>query len=278
MEKKAFVLGHLGMGDQFFIVGIVRYLRIKYDEVVVVCKKNTENNVKNIYSDDPSIKIISVTHDSQISPAYGFNKQRFNNLFKDYKIYTMGFHKHGVRATYGAGKQLYDLPFSFYDDINIPYQVFWDYFHINEPLDSLQLYNAIADNKISNYIFIHNSSSSGEVFSLDYITKRFHINKHKTLIVNPCKNIYKTCDKYYETANKFLDKPLLDYISLIKNADKVIMSDSSFLSLSIHLEIKTNDCFIFCRKGPSYNYNYDHFWSDKYKPTSDKFKKFTQIN
>ena len=276
--KKAFILGHLGMGDQFFIVGMVRYLSTIYDEILLVCKDNTKKNVEQIYSDDSSIQFLSIKHDSEISPSYGYNKTFFSTRFKDYDKFLMGFHKHGIRATYGAGKQLYDLPFSFYDDINIPCQVFWDYFHVNNTENSRFLFNKLLDKNINEFIFVHNTSSGGEVFTDDYIIDKFKIDKHKTFIVNPCKCLYEPEDKYYELAKTFLDHPILDYSILIEQANKIIISDSSFLCLSIHLEIKTDDCFIYCRTGPSYNYSYGHLWSDKYKPRSDKFKKFIQIS
>jgi hypothetical protein len=38
-KKKAFIYGHLGLGDMFWLNGAVRYLATCYDEVIVVCKK-----------------------------------------------------------------------------------------------------------------------------------------------------------------------------------------------------------------------------------------------
>tara|TARA_Y100000389_G_scaffold196310_1_gene229042 strand:- start:13 stop:897 length:885 start_codon:yes stop_codon:yes gene_type:complete len=282
-NNKAMVLGHLGMGDQFYINGMVRYLSTIYDEVLVICKSNTENNVKQIYSDDQSIKFLSVPSDRVISPAYGASISMFNKLFANYKKYLLGFHKHGIpnKPCYGKGEIIYDLPFSFYDDAQIDCQVFWDYFHVNKPDNSIILYNSIKQkNNVNKYIFIHNTSSIGEVFTLDYIIDKFTIDKQETLIVNPCKCMYDPKDDYYEMATKFLDLPLLDYIDLIENAEMIIMSDSSFLCLAQHLEIKTDNCYIFCREEESYNYTYNHIWSDKYKckSTPNKYKQFFQIN
>ena len=38
--KKAFVLTHLGLGDNINSIGMVTYLSTCYDEVVVVCKEH----------------------------------------------------------------------------------------------------------------------------------------------------------------------------------------------------------------------------------------------
>ena len=276
--KKAVVLGHLGMGDQFYIVGIVRYLSTIYDEVTVVCKDNTKNNIKQMYSDDKSIRIYSVANDKDISPAYGFNISDFNKIFNNHTKYLLGFHQHGIHTDcYGQGKIIYDLPFSFYDDVQINHQVFWDYFHVNKPDNSIIMYNSI---KSINYIFMHNTSSIGEVFSLDFIVDKFNINKDKTLIINPCICLYQPGDNYYELAKTFIKLPILDYIDTIENAKTIVMSDSSFLCLAQHLEIKTEQCYIYCREGNNYKYTYDHIWSNKYKSksTPNKYKKFFQIN
>lgn len=277
-EQKALVLGHLGMGDQFYIVGIVRYLSTIYDEVTVVCKDNTKNNIKQMYSDDKSIRIYSVANDKDISPAYGFNISDFNKIFNNHTKYLLGFHQHGIHTDcYGQGKIIYDLPFSFYDDVQINHQVFWDYFHVNKPDNSIIMYNSI---KNINYIFMHNTSSIGEVFSLDFIVDKFNINKDKTLIINPCICLYQPGDNYYELAKTFIKLPILEYIDTIENAKTIVMSDSSFLCLAQHLEIKTEQCYIYCREGNNYKYTYDHIWSNKYKSksTPNKYKKFFQIN
>ena len=276
--KKAVVLGHLGMGDQFYIVGIVRYLSTIYDEVTVVCKDNTKNNIKQMYSDDKSIRIYSVVNDKDISPAYGFNISDFNKIFDNHTKYLLGFHQHGIHTDcYGQGKIIYNLPFSFYDDVQINHQVFWDYFHVNKPDNSIIMYNSI---KNINYIFMHNTSSIGEVFSLDFIVDKFNINKDKTLIINPCICLYQPGDNYYELAKTFIKLPILEYIDTIENAKTIVMSDSSFLCLAQHLEIKTEQCYIYCREGNNYKYTYDHIWSNKYKSksTPNKYKKFFQIN
>ncbi len=279
--KKAMVLGHLGMGDQFYIVGMVRYLSTIYDEVLVVCKKNTEKNVKQIYSDDNTIKIMSVASDSSISPVYGFNINNFNKIFSGYQKYLLGFHQHGIQNNcYGQGKIMYDLPFSFYDDVRVPYNIFWDYFYINKTENSIKLYNTIKENSenIKEYIFVHNTSSIGEVYNLNFVVEKFKLNIDETLIVNPCVNMYNEEHKFYKLAETFTNLPLLDCVDLIKNANIIIMSDSGFLPLAVHLEIQTNKCFMYCRQGGGYSYTYDHFWSNKYGPTNTKLKKFKQIN
>tara|TARA_Y100000389_G_scaffold199441_1_gene237836 strand:+ start:4736 stop:5968 length:1233 start_codon:yes stop_codon:yes gene_type:complete len=276
--KRAMVLGHLGLGDNLHTVGMVRYLSTIYDEVIVICKKDNEKNIKQIYSDDPVIRVLSVLCDRDISPAYGADPQKFNKIFRNHKKYLMGFHKHGLRAVYGPGKQMYDLPFSFYDDVKISHSVFWDYFHVNKPEESTEMHVSLEKNGITDYIFMHNTASGGEVFTFDFITKKYNIDKNETLVVNPCTCMYEPGDKYYDIAKSLTDKPILTYMDLIGNASMVVMSDSSFACLAWHIEMKTDKCFIYCRVDSAHNFAYGHIWSDKYKSKNDKLKKFIQIN
>jgi hypothetical protein len=62
-KSKAFIYTHLGLGDHFWMNGAVRYLATCYDEITVVCKKNNENVVRSMYSDDSSIHFYVINDD-----------------------------------------------------------------------------------------------------------------------------------------------------------------------------------------------------------------------
>lgn len=272
--KKAFVLGHLGLGDQFDDVGIVRYLSTKYDKVYVVAKTKSSENIKKLYLDDKSIKIFNTEDDRFLSPAYGACRDKFKKIVKNCDVYTIGFHKHGIHIKYPSDK-MYDLPVSFYHDTNVPFYAFWKYFYIPTYESSKILYNLINDCAES-YIFIHNTSSIGKIFNIEDIEKKFNLNKDKTLFINPCVNLYNENHKFYEIAQQFVFKDFVDYITTIENASKVILTDSSFCSLAIHLDIKTDERYIVYRRGNSYNYSYNHLWENpKYK--YKKSKPFKQL-
>ena len=176
------------------------------------------------------------------------------------------------------GKQLYDLPFSFYDDVNIPHNIFWDYFYVNTPKKSLELYQKLKEYEIDEYIFIHNKSSSGNVFTSEYVENKFKLSKDNVLFINPCINMYNEDHKHYHIAEYVRDKLLLDYVDIIENANIVVLCDSSFFCLATHLKIKTDNCYCYCRTGDQYGYSYHHLWSDKYKSNDSSYKKIIQIN
>lgn len=249
--KKTFILSHLGMGDIITSIGIVRYLSTQYDEVLVVCKNKNKQNMMEIYGDDNTIKILYVNNDDEISPKLGCNIEKYNDITSKYDTYLCGYH-------ISKNPKIYDLPFCFYDDMNIPTQYFWEYFYVPTIKESIELYNVI--NNIKEYIFVHNTCSTGKVFNIEYIESKLNFNSNEVLIINPCYNTYNKGHKYYEIANNFINKSILSYKDIIINSNKIIVSDSSFMCLSINLEIKTNECYFYSRD----NVDYSHIWSDKY--------------
>lgn len=264
--KKAFVLTHLGLGDNITSIGMIRYLSTLYDEVLVVCKNNNKENVELLYSDDLSIKILGIDNDTNISPKFGYPMNKFKNLTYNYDLYMCGFHNlENKNCNYKT------IPYSFYKQINIPFNTFWNYFYIPNTIKSLELFNIVKNQK---YIFIHNSSSSGIVFPIDMIEKKFNINKYDILFINPNINCYNKDDKMYSLANKFIGHKLPFYIEIIKNSEYNILSDSSFFCIAINLEIKNDNNYYISKDNNSYDilYNLENKFKNKFKKI---FKKLT---
>lgn len=240
--KKAFVLTHLGLGDNITAIGMVRYLSTCYDEVIVVCKENNRKNIELFYEDDDSIKILAVENDRNISPRYGYNLDLFKEMTKDYTVYACGFHNL-------QGKKWGSIPFSFYTQLDLDHQHFWNYFHINKLDISVELYEGL---KGMDYAFIHNTSSNGQVYSIDFVEDKLKLNKNELLFINPNINCYDETHKYYELAKSFIGHRLPAYTSIIENAKYNIFSDSSFMCMAINLEIKNDNNFYVSRSKHSY--------------------------
>ena len=248
--KTAFVLTHLGLGDNITSIGAIRYLSTCYDKVIVVCKNKNANNVKLFYSDDADIEIFPVEDDKDISPNYGFPIDKFNEKVKNCHLYLCGNHLIGKKCH----SYVNSIPFNFYKDFDIEYKYFWKYFYIPECNESKELFNKLN----MSYIFIHNTASTGEVFSLNYIEKKYNINKNNILIINPNKNHYEQHDKFYNISQMFINLPLVYYIDTIINANKIFLSDSSFFCLALNLYIKTKDCYYYSREN-----SYSHLFKDE---------------
>ena len=73
----------------------------------------------------------------------------------------------------------------------------------------------------------------------------------------------------FELAQKFIGFKLSYYVEIIKNSQYNIMADSSFMCLSLNLEIN-NDNNYYCSRGTDYS----KLYSDKYFENNPKKKKF----
>lgn len=264
-KKNAFVLSHLGLGDHINYIGLVRYLSTCYDEVYVVCRRNNYKNLEFFYSDDPSIKLICTDYtNNDIN-----NPQVLNEILKpvpeNCDKFISGLHRRSI------GKSFHPcniLPFNFYKDDNIDTRVFWDYYHIPEIKESLELYNLIKDTP---YIVTHTTTSCGVLFSFDKIERHFSLNKNDILCIDLNNNLYEPSHIFYDIAQKFVGLPLIYYTEILKNASKLILSDSCILCLALHLEIKSDECYYLSRD----NNDYSHIWDFENLPTG--IKKFHRV-
>lgn len=240
-KTSVIVMPHLGLGDMLTTLGMVRYLSTMYDSVSVVCLKNNLKNVTSFYSDDPSINFIETNHSYEFSPNK--RKKNFDRITKDYdKVITMG----GLHDPLFKNNRnnFISIPLCFYEDAKVDTQVFWNYFYVPTTENSLTIYSMLKDQK---YVFIHNTSSTGNVFDETIVSDKLSLCKHDILFVNPCVNHYNKEDAFYEIANKFVMLDFIDYKTVIENATYNILSDSSFFCLAINLEILNDNNYYYSR-------------------------------
>jgi hypothetical protein len=230
--------------------GMVRYLSTSYDEVTVVCKRKYAENIKLIYGDDPSIKLLEVTDDKEISPVSGGPSviSKFQTLTEGSTVFFTGEHRLNVRTV------PYDfayIPFSFYLDAGLVPTIFWDYFHCATNIESESLYTTV---KGQDYIIVHSSTSRGPAFTVKQIQERFGYNPDTTLYLDLNTNVYQPGHKFYEQAQKFVNKPLVFYKDTIIHASAVLVADSSIFCFAMQLPIETSECYIMSRDGRDYSY------------------------
>ena len=260
ISKKAFVLTHLGLGDLINMIGFTRYLLNIYKKIVVVCKNHQLEEMKKFYSDCDKIELYPVISDYEISPIYGCSHQKFYEVTNGFDIYMCGSHIKNCNSC-NIGNE-FIIPFSFYFDFGLDYNVFWDYFKI--PYESFNQLKCDIP-----YIFINNKSSSGDVFSIQQLKLNNDI-----LIINPLINLYDKSNKYYDIAQKYIGHNMIHYVELIINAKEIYLSNSSMFCLATNLDIKTDKCYYISRD----NMSHDLTWS-KYYPTNPnkKIKIFKHI-
>jgi hypothetical protein len=272
MKKKAFILTHLGLGDHYLTNGLVRYIANKYDDTIVVCKKHNENDVKLLYSDNNSIKILPVLNDNMISPKYGFNYEVFKRITNDYDIYLGGYHKLD-----NTPNDFSIFPLNFYIDFNIPNDIFWINSIVPDVKESKELYNMLVTNSINNYVVLHDRVSHGQIFETKNIEKLIGISKNDILFLNFNKNEYDISHKFYNIANNFIckySKPIIYLKDTIINAKYIFLSDSCIFAMSLFLNIKTDNCYFMSRN----SINYEVLYSARYMSSDYNYKKkFKQL-
>ncbi len=258
-EKKCMVFIHMGLGDNFTCNGLVRYLSTVYDKIVVPVKKNNIKNVRDMFSDDKTIELMEVESDRDVSITYGCPIEKFKEITNGYDVKLCGFHNY-----FFTQKEPKIIPYCFYSDINIPYNVFWDYYYIPTKQESEDLYNEIKLNNIDKYVVIHTKTSVMECFTVEQIEKHFKIDRQTTFIINLSNTVYKPGDKFYELSMKLDFKSVLSYKKIIENADLIIMCDSSFFCMSMNLDIKTDKCYYVTRSYDNFD-DYGYIYNDEYK-------------
>jgi hypothetical protein len=252
------VIPHNGLGDHINMVSMCKYLSNIYDTVYHLCNPKLYDNVKLFYKNNNRVIVYRLVTD--------YNENFFtDDLFnKVENVYVLGFHQNNPFVKNLTNKNIYGLenkfdpdtiPYSFYRQVNIDENVFYYFTFLPNMDESTQLFELV---KNINYCFISNSSSNGDMFSIDDIIQKEKIDINNTLIINPNKNIYNENHRYYNLANNFVMKPIAYYIKTIENASKIIMSTSCFFGLLLKIKVKTDDVYYISI------YNYDYLFDNKY--------------
>jgi len=220
-KKRAFVYSHLGLGDMFWMNGAVRYLATAYDEVVVVCKNRNADNAASMYADDPTIKLLLIEDDDELSP-WPENSQYFSQ--QGFAIYSCG--QHALKLN----RVVYDQPHSYYDDMMIPRPIRYSYFHVPRSAEAKKLAQRFADIP---YIVVHEESSIQKL----PIAKQLKDGGEKRLILDLNKNHYERNNGWWSAADKVAGRPILEYVDLIEGAEELHMIESSVYCLTSHLNL-----------------------------------------
>jgi hypothetical protein len=246
-NNKAFLLIHLGLGDVILCNGMINYLSLFYDSVVVVITNAYTETVHSLYKHNPKVSFYYTNRIEHICVQYGFPKKLFDTITSGYDVYSTGLFKNDhVPFT--------NFPLCFYDDINIPRSIFWTHSHIALTDEANILYDSI---KHEPYVFVANKCSSGVLFDPDVILTKLNINKDDMLVINIHSNIYDVGHKFYDIAQGFLThRPLTHYATILENAYANILTDSSTYSLCHILNIKTDRNYVVTR-GCDFSHLYD---------------------
>lgn len=223
--KKALIYTHLGLGDMFWMNGAVRYLSTIYDEVHVICKERNMKNALEMYADDQSISLIIIQDDSDLHP-WPLTKMKFEE--QGYTVYGCGFFTNKDKIA------IYNLPNSFYDDLDIPIEIRQSYFYIPRTQASENLFTTVKSFLNDRpYIVIHQQSSNETIPIYEHLRAK----QPNILILDLNYNHYPKEHPDYQVAESVVNKPLLDYSYLIENAEELHFIESSIYCLASHLDL-----------------------------------------
>jgi len=255
MKGVALVIPHMLMGDQIETIPAVRYLRLFYQTVHLwVLTKNSEQ-IRLFYTDDPNIQII-VVGDNWWGQEKFYQSGHISQYAPD-NIYAFGIHAIKI---YRVKINYVHIPFCFYNHMHLSPSIYWNYFHINESPNAHKLYQLLANSSVTDYVFTHNETGYGPLFSINNIEKHANISHRNILFINPNKNHYSSSSKFYQIAQKLVGHKINDYTQLMIHAKYLYLSDSSFFCLAMQLGILTDNCYLRSRGKVDYSY----LWSFEY--------------
>lgn len=215
-NSKVVMVMHQGLGDLITIVGIIRYLSVCYDKVVVVAHPRNYTNVKHMYMDDNTIEVVSVPIDC-VEPWGSANLNFLAPYYQqNYRVILGPCFAPQQKWKYIHYKQ-------FYYDVGLDYaqtRFQFSYIYRNKEKELQFLRNEGLEN--TPYVFVHDESL---------------VPKIKTL----------TNMKIYYPRGA---GNMLDYCTIIEQAHAIHIKDSSFFCLATVLNTsQVKSKFVYQRQG-----------------------------
>jgi hypothetical protein len=295
-NSKICIFIHFGLGDLICMIPAITYLSNLYSEVKIACLEKNINNLNSIFKNNNKItylihdklNIKNSTHSEvslQYSDIYPVDETKYDNELFGYDIMRCGLHKYLYEKMNNLEKSdayLHNqIPFDFYRQMGIPYSIFWTNFTAPEIKSDSLMYTldyCMKSNNIKSYIFVHNITGDNvqPILNSTWIKTKYNFNPETTLFINPNINMYSHISKFYYIANSFLNRPILEYTNIIRNASGLFLTNSSFFCLALHLDIKTRYKFVVARSAATMEYIWDPIYGSS--NINNKFNIIYNIN
>ena len=201
MAKNLFIHHHLGLGDHFDCNGLVRYILKKwqYDTVSIFSKDNYFSMVDFMYRDEDNIKVVKIDKNKEyeeVLKIVSSSNPEFNALL------TIGHSNYDHNA---KNKNCWEI---FYDQVEIPYNVRKDFFHIDRDLEEEERVFSKLNPANESFLFLHDDKERGFNLNRDHI-----LNTDLRIIENDV------------TENIFY------FIKILQEAEEIHCMESSFKTL-----------------------------------------------
>lgn len=223
-----------------------------YDKIYLLVKKHYYKYNKSLFLDNPNLIIVPIdyehddtvvdrfveTIDSNIDIISSLGYKRFmrisNKKFLNYKA--IDNTKYSLELD-TINNNNFDFILSIYNDVNLNLSHYFDYFHIPDSQESLNLYNSIKNYYI---IFIQLKCSNEKKLNIDNLINKY-INDPNVILICSSENLYDLNNNEikYNLAQQFILNDLVYYNDTIKNCNEMYMIDSCFSTI-ILVYSKTN--------------------------------------
>ena len=211
--RRCIVMGHQGMGDHLFLNGAIRYLATFYDEVCVVVHNKYLENLKTLYSNESAVTFHTIEKDSDFSPNFGAAKEKFLETASSFDMgYMLGYH---------GSNEVLDFPYNFYNDMKLEKRIMFDWSFLPSTRNA---------DGLPPFIFYHNKASN--------FTAKIPVNIEEKLVLNPSENMYPDEHAWHNIAEAWIGLPFFDYTNLLRKADQILVTDSSFFCMALLLKLK----------------------------------------
>ena len=245
VKKTMILYPHFSLGDILNLSGAIRYLSKNY-KITLVIVNSTMDNVKSFFDDinDISYHIIPKI------VYYPDNKEFYDFINSKYDVVKLvGLHLNSNLKTV-------DAPFSFYDDLDLPFSVYKNSY-VDKSYPNKEEYRLHG----IEYVFM-------STYSPDH-SHHLKLSDHK-LIICPDENIYDTKHQLYQVANLFVKLPFLQYKTIIEGASELYLIDYDYFHLATKADsLNSKDTICYCRNGNKYDRLDKRF---KYEPVKISFQ------
>lgn len=268
-RKKLLFFPHQGMGDQLTMIGAVRYLSLFYDDILLVVSLPCIEAVKELYSDDPSIRFLQINNMYELSPNFGSQ----DNIKKVEVFIEKGYEYKGcLMHSIGFNNDYSNFYKRFYTDLGIPYHIRFDFGHITYKYSDQESRKNRVLNGLTHYIFVHDhrfvQHHDPRIIPLDITTAERRTPKYNNVndlgvpiewppdYSEPKVSVFHPNDPAYSQSSN-----ILDYISIMEDAKEIHIIDSSFYCLAHYLRLgNVERLVLYTREGNFYNEYTNRQW------------------
>lgn len=201
MKNNLYIHHHLGLGDHFDCNGMIRYILKErgYNQVTVFSKDNYFSMIDFMYRDNENIKVIKIDKNREYQEV---KEVVATSTCKDNDFLLVGHENYDHDA---KNKNCWEI---FYDQVEIPYNVRKDFFHVERDLKEEERVFSKLNPANEPFLFLHDDKERGFNLNRDHI-----LNKDLRIIENDV------------TENIFY------FIKILQEAEEIHCMESSFKTL-----------------------------------------------